>query len=53
MFHRKNDINNFENFSFTSKYWFLADFFNDLDKFSELKTQKEKKYMKDIFDIAH
>ena len=31
-----------DNLSLNSKYSFLADFLNDLDKFIRLKTQKEK-----------
>ena len=33
----------FESLSFKSKYSFPVNFFDDLDKFSDLKPQKEKK----------
>ena len=36
------DIKKIDNFSFKSKHSFLADFFNDLNKFSRVKTKKRK-----------
>ena len=36
------DNKKFDSLSFKSEYSFLVDFFNDLDKLNELKTQKEK-----------
>ena len=45
-FHKYHDIKKFDNFSLNSEYYFLADIFNDLDKFSKLKTEKEEKKRK-------
>ena len=36
------DIEKFDDHSLEWKYSFVAKFFNDLDKFNKLKTQKEK-----------
>ena len=36
------DIKKFDNLSLNSKYFFLAESFNDLNQFNKLKTQKEK-----------
>ena len=36
------DSKKFDNLSLKTKYFFLAHFFNDLNKFNGLKTQKEK-----------
>ena len=36
------DNKNFDKLSFKSKYSFLDNFFNDLDKLSEIKSQKKK-----------
>ena len=36
------DSKNFDNLSLKSKYFFLLKYFNDLNKFNKLKTQKEK-----------
>ena len=41
---------NFDNLSFRSRYSFLAQFFNDLNKFNKLKTQKQKR--KNVYDTA-
>ena len=46
-FHKYHYNEKFDNLSFKSRYSFLADFLNELDKFSRLKlkkkTQKRKK----------
>ena len=39
----------FDRFSLKSKYSFLANIFNDLDKFTRVKTQKEKR---NVYDTA-
>ena len=36
-------VKKIDNLSLETKYSFLAEFFNDLDKFNKLRTQKEKK----------
>ena len=41
-FYEHNDIKMFDNLSLESKYSFLADFFNNLDKYKKLKPKKEK-----------
>ena len=52
-----NDYRNSKKFNylpFKSKYPFLVDFFNDLNKFNNLKTQKEnsKKKITNVYDTA-
>ena len=42
IFYKYRDIEKIDNISLKSKYSFLANFFNDLDKFSKLKPQREK-----------
>ena len=42
-FYKYYDIKQFHKLCLQSKHSFLAKFFNDLHKFSKLKTQKEKK----------
>ena len=42
IFYKYRDIEQIDNISLKSKYSFLANFFNDLDKFSKLKPQREK-----------
>ena len=42
-FCKYGDIKKFDKSSLKSKHSFLANFFYDLDKFTKLKTQKEKK----------
>ena len=43
-FYKYRDIKEFDNLSLESKYSsFLANLFNDLDKFNKLKLQKKKK----------
>ena len=39
----------FDRFSLKPKYSFLANIFNDLDKFTRVKTQKEKR---NVYDTA-
>ena len=41
-FYEHNDIKKFDNLSLESKYSFLADFFNNLDKCKKLKPKKDK-----------
>ena len=48
-----HDSNKFDELSFKSKYSFLAELFNDLNKFNKLKTQKEKKKKKgNVYDTV-
>ena len=48
------DSKKFDSLSFKSKYSFLPEFFNDLNKFNMPKTQKEKTKMKktNVYDKA-
>ena len=41
-FYKYHNTKKFENLSLEIKYYFLASFFDDLDKFTKLKRQKEK-----------
>ena len=41
-FYIYHDLKKFLKISFKTKYSFLVDFFNDLDKFTRIQTQKEK-----------
>ena len=45
-FYKYRDSEEFNNISFKSKYLFLFEFFNDLNKFDNLKAIKEKKTKK-------
>ena len=45
-FNKYCNIKKFANLSLKSKYSFLANFFNDLNKFNSLKVQKEKQKKK-------
>ena len=49
-FCKYHTIKKFYNLSLQPKYSFLVDFFNDLDKFSNLKTLKEKNT--NVYDTA-
>ena len=42
-------VKKIDNLSLETKYSFSAEFFNDLDKFNKLRTQKEKKNVYDTF----
>ena len=47
------DSKKFDNLSFKSKYSFLAEFFNDLNKFNKLKTRrKNTKEKTNVYDTA-
>ena len=53
-FYKYRGIKKFDKLSLKSKYSFLADFFNDLDKFNRLKPQIEKATEKktNVFNTA-
>ena len=44
----KYNIKKVDNLSFKSKYSYLVNFFNDFNKFSSIKTQKEKTEKKQV-----